>query len=105
MAVKPRETRVFGDEPRENVLVGQGSSCPGGFVTGGHLFKASLAPGNQGERAASDVHRERWVLHPAPSHEPATEGVRVKRIGVAPLLSRAIVKARRWIGPTSRYGP
>jgi hypothetical protein len=64
-AVTPRETRGFGDEPRENVLVGQGSSCPGRFVPGGHLFKASLDPGNQVGRAANDVHREHRVLHPA----------------------------------------
>jgi hypothetical protein len=60
----PRETRIFGGEPRENVLVGQDfHPAPGGFVKGGRLSKASLG---QSERAAGGVRRERWVLHPAP---------------------------------------
>jgi len=39
--------------------------APGRFVTGGRLFKASLDQGNQVGRAASGLHREHRVLHPA----------------------------------------
>jgi len=44
---------------------GQARPAPGRFVEGKRLFKASLDPGNQVERAADAVHREHRVLHPA----------------------------------------
>ena len=47
------------------MLVGAIHFAPGRFVTGGRLFKASPGQGNLGGRAASGLHREHRVLHPA----------------------------------------
>jgi len=98
-AVTPRETRGFGGEPRENVLVGAGSSCPRQIRTRWTSVQGFTRPGQPGRARCGRPSPGAPGSPPGPSHEPATEGVRVKRIGVAPLLSRAIVKARRRIGP------
>lgn len=99
----PRETRIFGGEPRENVLVGAGFSSRPRRT---RKWEASVQGFTRPVRARCG-RRSPGVLGspPGPSHEPATEGVRVNRIGVAPLLSRAIVRARRRIGPKAAAAP